>query len=169
MPPEHLADYIAEFRALLDGHGLSYGMFGHVDAGVLHVRPALDMCDPQQELLMKQISDEVVALTARYGGLLWASMEKVSVRNTAGLFGEVLYGELRKIKAAFDPHNRLNPGKICPPQGIEAPMMKVDAVKRGTGIGKSRWRYGRPGAALWSVMVTACALISMRKARCARR
>ncbi len=48
-------------------------------------------------------------------------------------FGEVLYGELRKIKAAFDPHNRLNPGKICPPQGIEAPMMKVDAVKRGTG------------------------------------
>ncbi|HHU7963845.1 TPA: FAD-linked oxidase C-terminal domain-containing protein, partial [Escherichia coli] len=35
VPPEHLADYIAEFRALLDSHGLSYGMFGHVDAGVL--------------------------------------------------------------------------------------------------------------------------------------
>jgi FAD/FMN-containing dehydrogenase len=38
VPPEHLADYIVEFRALLDSHGLSYGMFGHVDAGVLHVR-----------------------------------------------------------------------------------------------------------------------------------
>ncbi|MDY2402574.1 FAD-linked oxidase C-terminal domain-containing protein [Klebsiella pneumoniae] len=37
VPPEHLADYIVEFRALLDSHGLSYGMFGHVDAGVLHV------------------------------------------------------------------------------------------------------------------------------------
>ena len=37
VPPEHLADYIAEFRALLDGHNLEYGMFGHVDAGVLHV------------------------------------------------------------------------------------------------------------------------------------
>ncbi|MBK4581738.1 FAD-binding oxidoreductase, partial [Enterobacter hormaechei] len=57
VPPEHLADYIVEFRALLDSHGLSYGMFGHVDAGVLHVRPALDMCDPQQEILMKEISD----------------------------------------------------------------------------------------------------------------
>ncbi|MGQ8976394.1 FAD-binding oxidoreductase, partial [Enterobacter hormaechei] len=33
VPPEHLADYIVEFRALLDSHGLSYGMFGHVDAG----------------------------------------------------------------------------------------------------------------------------------------
>ncbi len=53
VPPEHLADYIVEFRALLDSHGLSYGMFGHVDAGVLHVRPALDMCDPQQEVLME--------------------------------------------------------------------------------------------------------------------
>ena len=40
VPPEHLANYIAEFRALLDARGLGYGMFGHVDAGVLHVRPA---------------------------------------------------------------------------------------------------------------------------------
>lgn len=52
-------------------------MFGHVDAGVLHVRPALDMCDPQQEVLMKQISDRVVALTAKYGGLLWGARQGV--------------------------------------------------------------------------------------------
>ena len=36
----------------------------HVDAGVLHVRPALDMCDPQDEKLLRKISDGVVALTA---------------------------------------------------------------------------------------------------------
>ncbi len=56
VPPENLADFIMEFRALLDSHGLSYGMFGHVDAGVLHVRPALDMCDPAQEKLLRQVS-----------------------------------------------------------------------------------------------------------------
>ncbi len=133
VPPEHLADYITEFRALLDSHGLSYGMFGHVDAGVLHVRPALDMCDPQQEMLMKQISDEVVALTAKYGGLLWGEHGKgFRAEYSPAFFGEQLYGELRKIKAAFDPDNRLNPGKICPPEGHDAPMMKVDAIKRGT-------------------------------------
>src|SRR3990167_1327123 len=33
VPPEHLADYIAQFRALLDGVGLEYGMFGHVAPG----------------------------------------------------------------------------------------------------------------------------------------
>jgi FAD/FMN-containing dehydrogenase/Fe-S oxidoreductase len=133
VPPEHLADYIVEFRALLDSHGLSYGMFGHVDAGVLHVRPALDMCDPQQEILMKQISDDVVALTAKYGGLLWGEHGKgFRAEYSPAFFGETLYGELRKVKAAFDPNNRLNPGKICPPEGVDAPMMKVDAVKRGT-------------------------------------
>ncbi|SUC26721.1 sn-glycerol-3-phosphate dehydrogenase subunit C [Providencia rustigianii] len=133
VPPEHLADYIAEFRALLDHHKLSYGMFGHVDAGVLHVRPALDMCDPQQEILMKQISDEIVVLTAKYGGLLWGEHGKgFRAQYSPEFFGDVLYGELRKIKAAFDPDNRLNPGKICPPEGLDAPMKQVDAVKRGT-------------------------------------
>ncbi|WP_336777072.1 D-2-hydroxyglutarate dehydrogenase YdiJ [Pantoea sp. USHLN256] len=133
VPPEHLADYIVEFRALLDSHGLSYGMFGHVDAGVLHVRPALDMCDPQQELLMKQISDEVVALTARYGGLLWGEHGKgFRAQYSPEFFGETLFNELRRIKAAFDPDNRLNPGKICTPLGSNEAMMQVDAVKRGT-------------------------------------
>ncbi|MEB0150920.1 FAD-linked oxidase C-terminal domain-containing protein, partial [Pseudomonas sp. CCC2.2] len=28
VPPQNLADYIAEFRALLDSHALEYGMFG---------------------------------------------------------------------------------------------------------------------------------------------
>ncbi len=87
-------------------------MFGHVDAGVLHVRPALDMCDPQQEVLMKQISDEVVALTAKYGGLLWGEHGKgFRAEYSPAFFGETLYAELRKIKAVFDPDNRLNPGK----------------------------------------------------------
>lgn len=133
VPPEKLADYIVEFRALLDSHGLSYGMFGHVDAGVLHVRPALDMCDPQQEMMMKQISDEVVALTARYGGLLWGEHGKgFRAQYSPAFFGETLFNELRRIKAAFDPLNRLNPGKICTPIESHDEMMRVDAVTRGS-------------------------------------
>lgn len=132
VPPQHLADYIVEFRQLLDDHNLSYGMFGHVDAGVLHVRPALDMCDPQQEVLMKQISDRVVALTAKYGGLLWGARQGFRAEYSPEFFGETLYEELRRIKAAFDPDNRLNPGKICSPLAVDAPMMQVGAVKRGT-------------------------------------
>lgn len=71
VPPARLADYVAEFRALLDSHGLKYGMFGHADVGCLHVRPFLDLKDPAQAALIRPISDAVAALTKAYGGLLW--------------------------------------------------------------------------------------------------
>lgn len=132
VPPEHLAEYITEFRALLDSHQLSYGMFGHVDSGVLHVRPALDMCDPAQEILMQQLSDQVVALTAKYGGLLWGEHGKgMRSQYSPAFFGEQLYTGLRTIKAAFDRHNRLNPGKICTPLGIDEPMLAITSTTRG--------------------------------------
>ncbi|MHB0774438.1 D-2-hydroxyglutarate dehydrogenase YdiJ [Halomonas sp. WWR20] len=118
VPPEHLADYIAEFRAALDARGLEYGMFGHVDAGVLHVRPAIDMKDPAQETLIREISDEVAALTHKYHGLLWGEHGKgVRSEYTPKFFGE-LYPSLQRLKAAFDPHNQLNPGKIATPLSI---------------------------------------------------
>ncbi|MCE0733310.1 FAD-binding oxidoreductase [Halomonas sp. G15] len=115
VPPEHLADFIAEFRAALDARGLEYGMFGHVDAGVLHVRPAIDMKDPAQERLIREVSDEVAELTRKYGGLLWGEHGKgVRSEYAPRFFGE-LYPSLQRIKAAFDPHNQLNPGKIATP------------------------------------------------------
>lgn len=132
VPPENLADFIAEFRTLLDRNNLHYGMFGHVDAGVLHVRPALDMCDPEQEALMHQLSDDVVALVAKYNGLMWGEHGK-GYRSEYGpaFFGDELFTELRRIKAAFDPDNKMNPGKICTPLNSDAEMVKVTATKRG--------------------------------------
>jgi FAD/FMN-containing dehydrogenase/Fe-S oxidoreductase len=132
VPPERLADFIMDFRALLDSHGLNYGMFGHVDAGVLHVRPSLDMCDPQQEQLMHIISDQVVALVARYGGLMWGEHGKgYRSEYSPAFFGDELFTELRKIKAAFDPHNQMNPGKICTPLDSTDELVKVASPKRG--------------------------------------
>lgn len=119
VPPERLAPYIAEFRALLDHHQLRYGMFGHVDAGVLHVRPAIDMKDPDQARLIRVISDEVVALTQRYGGLLWGEHGKGVRSEYAPHFFGTLYPLLQSIKHACDPHNQLNPGKIATPKALE--------------------------------------------------
>ncbi|GGP38979.1 D-2-hydroxyglutarate dehydrogenase YdiJ [Shewanella saliphila] len=132
VPPENLADFIMEFRALLDGHNLQYGMFGHVDAGVLHVRPALDMCDQADEKLLKVISDQVAALTLKYGGLMWGEHGK-GVRGEYGpdVFGDELYGVLEQIKGWFDPDNRLNPGKLVAPPQSGPLMFNVDSAKRG--------------------------------------
>lgn len=131
VPPESLADFIMEFRTLLDAHGLDYGMFGHVDAGVLHVRPALDLCDPEQEVLLRRISDQVMALTAKYGGLMWGEHGKgFRSEYSPAFFGE-LWEELQRVKGVFDPANRINPGKICIPYGSGAELVSVDGPKRG--------------------------------------
>ncbi|MHC5203971.1 D-2-hydroxyglutarate dehydrogenase YdiJ [Pseudomonas chlororaphis] len=129
VPPENLADYILEFRALLDGYGLQYGMFGHVDAGVLHVRPILDMKDPEQAALIRPISDAVAALTHKHGGLLWGEHGKgLRSQYVPDYFGE-LYPSLQALKAAFDPFNQLNPGKIATPASVpEARLTRVDEV-----------------------------------------
>lgn len=126
VPPDSLADYIAEFRALLDRRGLVYGMFGHADAGVLHVRPVIDMKDPAQESLVRSITDEVVVLTRKYGGVLWGEHGKGLRSEYAPEFFGPLYPRLQQIKAAFDPHNQLNPGKIAAPPGQR--LTRLDEV-----------------------------------------
>lgn len=126
VPPENLALYIREFRDLLDRAGLSYGMFGHVDAGVLHVRPALDLTRSDHAPLVREISDAVVALTRKYGGVLWGEHGKGMRSEYVPQYFGPLYPCLQDIKRAFDPHNRLNPGKIAAPS--ETALTRIDAV-----------------------------------------
>jgi FAD/FMN-containing dehydrogenase/Fe-S oxidoreductase len=126
VPPECLADYIVEFRAALDRRGLVYGMFGHVDAGCLHVRPALDMKDPDQEKMIREISDEVFELTRKYKGVLWGEHGKGFRSEYAPEFFGPLYARMQEIKSAFDPNNQLNPGKIAAPLGHA--LTAIDAV-----------------------------------------
>ena len=128
VPPEVLADYIAEFRALLDSKGLRYGMFGHVDAGVLHVRPAIDLKDEHQAPLIREVTEGVVALTKRYGGLLWGEHGKgFRSEFVPETFGP-LVPVLETVKRAFDPGDRLNPGKIASSAGH--PLTRIDGVPR---------------------------------------
>ena len=131
VPPENLAEFIAEFRALLDAEGLDYGMFGHVDAGVLHVRPALDMTVPEDQLRVRRVTDAVVNLVRRYGGVLWGEHGKgVRSEYVPAFFGS-LYPQLQRLKAAFDPDDRLNPGKIARPGG--GSLTRIDELPfRGT-------------------------------------
>ena len=127
VPPENLAPYIGEFRDLLDDHDLDYGMFGHVDAGVLHVRPLLDLKTPESMEMVRKITDEVVDLTKKYHGLLWGEHGKGVRSEYAPLFFGDLYPVICQVKALFDPLNRLNPGKIAGPSP-ESDLLKIDEV-----------------------------------------
>lgn len=128
VPPAMLADYIKDFREVLDRHGLQYGMFGHVDVGCLHVRPSLNLREPSDERLLRKISDEVKQLVKKYHGIMWAEHGRgFRSEYTEEFFGANLFKELKAIKTAFDPHNQLNPGKIISPEGHDS-IPKIDDV-----------------------------------------
>lgn len=132
VPPSALANYIREFKTLLTAYQLEYAMFGHVDVGCLHVRPALDMKVPSDEKLIREISDRVVALVRKYGGVMWGEHGKgFRSEYTPLFFGEDLYRDLRKIKTVFDPQNKLNPGKIVSPLEISETIVRLESPLRG--------------------------------------
>ncbi len=127
VPTPYLADFITDFKQLLDRHHLTYGIFGHADAGVMHVRPALNLRDPSTINMVRRISDEVFSLVRRYGGVIWGEHGKgVRSEYSPATFGE-LYPYLQQVKQAFDPHNKLNPGKIATPNA-EAQLTKIDEL-----------------------------------------
>ncbi|MGK7953345.1 MAG: FAD-binding and (Fe-S)-binding domain-containing protein [Xenococcaceae cyanobacterium] len=132
VPPAVLYSYIREFKALLNEYQLDYAMYGHVDVGCVHVRPALDLKLPEDETLIRQLSDKVVALVRKYGGVMWGEHGKgFRSEYTPVFFGEELYRDLRKIKAAFDPDNRLNPGKIVTPYNSKEEIVVIESPLRG--------------------------------------
>jgi FAD/FMN-containing dehydrogenase/Fe-S oxidoreductase len=132
VPPEKLADYIQEFKALLDSYQLIYGMYGHVDAGCIHIRPALDMQNADDEKIMRELSDKVVLLLEKYHGVMWGEHGKgFRSEYTKDFFGAELHTALREIKTLFDPHNQLNPGKIVTPLNCADELVKLDGPLRG--------------------------------------
>ena len=129
VPPENLAAFIAEFRALLDSYGLQYGMFGHVDVGCLHVRPALDLKQQADQKLIRDISNKVRDLVLKYHGVIWGEHGKgYRGEYLPDFFGAELYERLRDIKTAFDPYNRLNPGKLVSARKQDVPIARLDQV-----------------------------------------
>ncbi len=127
VPVAEMTSFIAGFRSVLDSAGVAYGMFGHADVGCVHVRPALDLTDPEHETMVRSITDSVVELVAKHGGVLWGehgrgfrgdSVESFLTPETIALMG--------RVKEAFDPDDRLNPGKLYRPASSSEPIVAVD-------------------------------------------
>lgn len=114
--PEQLPEYVAELQKLMGRLGLEASYYGHAAAGLLHVRPILDLHSPEEVSKFRQLSDEVSVLVRQFNGSL-AGEHGVGIARTEYMqqqLGDGLFGVMHEIKASFDPHNLFNPGKIIP-------------------------------------------------------
>ncbi len=129
VPVASMQAFIADFRSILDRHGLTYAMFGHADVGCVHVRPALDTTDPKHEQLVSTVTAEVVEAVRHHGGLLWGEHGR-GLRSAVVedfLEPEVI-SVMRQVKSAFDPDDLCNPGKLYRPIESTRAVLALDDV-----------------------------------------
>jgi len=115
-PIASLADATLDLQAILRHHGYHEAIiFGHALEGNLHFVFTQDFGDPAEVDRYARLMDDVCDLVVKkYDGSLKA--EHGTGRNMAP-FVEIEWGKeatdlMRRIKALFDPENRLNPGVI---------------------------------------------------------
>ena len=111
---EVLQDYIREFDALMQGFGQESVYYAHAGAGELHLRPILNLKTSEGVRLLYEISKASAELVKKYGGSLSGEHGDGRVRAAfiKDFYGPEVYPWMESFKKAWDPDNRLNPGKI---------------------------------------------------------
>ena len=111
---EVLQDYIREFDALMQGFGQESVYYAHAGAGELHLRPILNLKTSEGVRLLYEISKASAVLVKKYGGSLSGEHGDGRVRAAfiKDFYGSEVYPWMESFKKAWDPENRLNPGKI---------------------------------------------------------
>jgi FAD/FMN-containing dehydrogenase/Fe-S oxidoreductase len=116
VPAKDLPAYFAGLESLMASLELEASYYGHAAAGLLHVRPILDLRSAEDLGKFRQLAEEVCALVRQFKGSL-AGEHGVGIARTefmAQHLGEPLLGVMGQIKNSFDPHGLFNPGKIIP-------------------------------------------------------
>jgi FAD/FMN-containing dehydrogenase/Fe-S oxidoreductase len=113
VPPETLPAFLVDMQNILKRHQVTSTLFAHAGHGQLHLRPFLDLADPDHLRTMEALADDLYEAVWRVSGTM-------SGEHGAGLsrtpymrrqYGE-LYPVFVEIKRIFDPQNTLNPGKV---------------------------------------------------------
>ncbi len=118
--PEDLPSYARDIKELLTSYKKDCVFYAHVGSGELHLRPVLNLKDPQDVILFRKIGKETAALVKKYKGSLSGEHGDGRLRGEFIPFmvGDINYKLFLRIKKVFDSNHLLNPNKI-----VETPPM----------------------------------------------
>jgi FAD/FMN-containing dehydrogenase/Fe-S oxidoreductase len=118
---EDLADYTERLNDVFEKHGTKGTWYAHASVGCLHVRPVLNMKDPNDVTTMRAVAEECFALVREYKGSHSGEHGDGLVRSEfhASMFGARIVRAFETVKDAFDPHNMLNPARIVRPPRMD--------------------------------------------------
>lgn len=114
LPPEKLHVFMEKFQAHLRKFDKEAGIYGHVGSGCMHIRPYIDLRKESEIELMHTMMEEVSSLVLEFHGALSGEHGDGIIRSWLNekMFGSQVVKAFKDLKMAFDPSNRMNPGKI---------------------------------------------------------
>jgi FAD/FMN-containing dehydrogenase/Fe-S oxidoreductase len=120
--PMRLGDYLREFNALVARFGYRTSIYGHFGDGCVHARIDFNLRTPEGVAHWRRFLREGAELVVRYGGSLSGEHGDGHARAEflPLMFGPELMQAFREFKAAWDPHKRMNPGKLIDADPVDA-------------------------------------------------
>jgi len=114
VPRSRIPAMVKAIQAISDRYGLAIGTFGHAGDGNLHPTILTDRRDKAEwkkvEAAITDIFDQALALGGTLSGEHGTGIAKSCYLEKETSPATILYS--RRLKAALDPNNILNPGKI---------------------------------------------------------
>ena len=121
VPLEHLAEYARRVDEIFARHGVEGTWYAHASVGCLHVRPALNLKDPDDVGLVRTIADAVHVVVRELGGTHSGEHGDGIVRSEflRTMLGDRMVAAYGEVKRMFDPLGMMNPGKIVDPPRMD--------------------------------------------------
>ncbi|HEY6966494.1 MAG TPA: FAD-binding and (Fe-S)-binding domain-containing protein [Burkholderiales bacterium] len=112
--PLRLGDYLREFQKLVDRYGYRTSLYGHFGDGCIHARINFELRTAKGLAHWREFLAEASRLVVAYGGSLSGEHGDGQARAEflPLMYGPELMAAFREFKRIWDPHGRMNPGKL---------------------------------------------------------
>ncbi|MGB8974797.1 MAG: FAD-binding oxidoreductase, partial [Pseudomonas capeferrum] len=120
--PEHLGQYLREFKRLVSSYGYKTNLYGHFGDGCIHSRITFDLKSQDGLDNWRAFLEEAAHLVVRYGGSLSGEHGDGQAK---GEYLRIMYSTeimnaFAEFKAIWDPLNKMNPGKLIHAMPVDA-------------------------------------------------
>jgi FAD/FMN-containing dehydrogenase/Fe-S oxidoreductase len=121
VPLEHLAEYARRVDEIFARHDVEGTWYAHASVGCLHVRPALNLKDPDDVARVRSIADATHEVVRELDGTHSGEHGDGLLRSEflRSLLGGRMADAYAEVKRTFDPHGIMNPGKIVDPPRMD--------------------------------------------------
>ncbi len=122
VPVEQVGPYLRDLRTLMNKYHYKTSLYGHLGQGCIHCRIPFDLYTAEGIRRFKSFMEEASDLVVHYGGSISGEHGDGQARAPyiEKMFGPELMQAFREFKRIWDPHGKMNPGKLIDAYPVDA-------------------------------------------------